>query len=348
MAEGERNYGINGAGQIGTGILRINAERGDAGERCLPITAITDDYLSRDKVVEGMLSDKVYGPPKVDVRTEGDDKILIGGQVVKFANVPADKIADWASQGVWGVFEATGSRVQAGLAEEHLTEGGAERVLITAPSKGALNNGGAVKSLLMGFNEDDYDPESDRIVDNASCTTKSSALVVKALDDEFGVSGVVLVTIHALTGKARRDIIAASGLVDEISGLGFKPAPTGAKGALAKLFPHIDVAAEAYRVPTPDGSISDITLLLKSAATVEEVRAVLKLAAQSRVLQVVDHLESSANLIGNPSDSVVQIGEGKVSVVGGKLARVPAGYDNGFAPADAALHMMEYMDAQEG
>lgn len=341
----KRNYAINGAGQIGTGILRINGERRARGESHLQITHITDSTLTCEQVADIMKYDPIYGTPAVDVRAEGDD-LFIGDQVVRFVKEEVGQVADWASLGVHGVFEATGQRVKGELAEEHITKGGAKRVLITAPSKGNLSDGTPIKSLIMGFNEGEYDSGRDRVVDNASCTTKSAVPVVDALDGAIGVKGVFLETVHAETGGTRRRLIQNSGEVDDVNKLGAKPAPTGAKGALKKLFPHMDVEAEAYRIPVPDGSISDITLILQRATTVEEVRAILSDAVKDRVFQVVDKLESSADLIGNIHDSVAQIGEGKIGVIG-NVVRVPAGYDNGYAPADAALHLMQHVDSME-
>lgn len=347
-AEGERNFAINGAGQIGTGILRINAERAARGESHLPITTIVDDYLSRDDIIGIMRGDKVYGPPGVDLVAEGDNGIRIGNQRVEACHAAPDHIINLGYRDVWGVFEATGNRVKGDRAEEHITVGGAKKVLITAPSKGTLADGTPVKSLVMGYNEEDYDPDKDHVVDNASCTTKSAVPIVYALEDAVGVDVVLLETIHALTGQARRELIANLGRVEAIDRLGFIPAPTGAQGALKKLFPELSaVLAEAYRVPTPDGSVSDITMVLKKALTVDEIRAVLREFVLDRVLQVVDKIENSADLIGNPHDSVAQIGDGKIKV-SGNVVRVPVGYDNGYAPADAALHLMEHMDAQAG
>jgi len=343
--ESGRSYAINGAGQIGTGILRINAERRARGESHLPITHITDPNLSADDVADIMNNDSVYGAPGVEIVADGD-RLLVGDQVVQFIREEMGKVVDWGKIGVHGVFEATGQRVRGELAEEHITRGGAKRVVITAPSKGTLADGTPIKSIIMGHNEDIYDPATDRVVDNASCTTKSAVHVVGALDKAFGGRGVFLETVHAETGGTRRKLIQNSGRVDEVGRLGAKPASTGAKGALKKLFPHLDVEAEAYRIPVADGSISDITMMLNREVSVEEIREVLRRAVRDRILQVVDKLESSADLIGNIHDSVAQIGDGKLCVIG-NVARIPAGYDNGYAPADAALHLAQYMDERE-
>lgn len=336
MPESQRNVGINGAGAIGTSLLRRNAQL-DADGKGLPITHVAEEYFTAKDIADNVRTDPVYGQLGVEVAVEGDDRIRIGSRIIQIVRGGVKHGVDWGRHGVWSVLEATGARVDTDLAREHITQGGASKVIITAPSKGA-----PAKSLIMGVNEGEYDPAADHVVDNASCTTKSAAHVLGALHKSVGVRSVSLATVHAETGPDRRGLIQRKGLVTDISKLGFRPEKTGAQDALKKLFPGVKVNAKAYRVPTPDGSISDMSIRLLSARSVDEVRAIIAAAAREGTLQLLDkQLVSSAELIGNPNDSAVCLAD--IEAIDDDEFRVRSGYDNGYAPANAALALQRYM-----
>ena len=332
-----RNIAINGAGgEIGRGLLRNNVLRSEEGK--LPITHLVEGHLSRYEMIKLLQDDPVRGEFPVDVRSDGDDKIIIGGDVLKVIRAQVNEMVNWRDNNVWGVFEATGARVKEELAEKHMSEGGAEKVLVTAPTKG---NGSIAHTLIPGYNEETYNSDNHHVCTNESCTTKSAIHATKALDDKFGVRALSLTTVHAETGQEKRDLAASMGLVDDLSSLGFNPQPTGSQGALSKLFPHIDVSAEAYRIPTSDGSVSDITFKLDKRTTRSEVEKCLEEAVQDGIWQIINEMNDSAKLIGNPHDAVLD--SRKTVILDGNIVRISAGYDNANAPTRSALDAMEIM-----
>ena len=340
MSEHERKIGINGAGAIGTNLLRRNAVLDREGKG-LPITIVAEEYLAPSQIADNVRDNPIYGSLKEDVQLQGFNKIKIGDRVIEIVRGGVDEKVDWSRYGVWSVLEATGQRVDTGKAREHIGWG-AQKVIITAPSKGS-----PAKSLIVGVNEGTYDPATDDVVDNASCTTKSAAHIIKALHQQIGVHSVSLATVHAETGQERRSLIQKNGGVSDISRLGFRPEKTGAQVALTKLFPGVSVNAKAYRVPTPDASISDMTIRLHRAASVEEVRKIIQDAAELLgMMQLIDSpIVNSADLIGNPHDSVVCLND--IEMVMDDEVRVRSGYDNGFAPSNAALALQRYMMEQK-
>jgi|CXWL01.1.fsa_nt_gi glyceraldehyde-3-phosphate dehydrogenase type I len=339
MSEQQRNIGINGAGAIGTSLLRRNAILEMQG-RGLPITTVAEEFLTTEQIAENVRHDKIYGPLGIEVEVQGHDSFRIGERLIQIVSGGVKSNVDWGRHGVWSVLEATGQRTDVDKAREHITAGGAQKVIITAPSKGA-----PAKSLIVGVNEHEYDPAADDVVDNASCTTKSSAHIIKALHEGIGIHSVSLATVHAETGPERRSLIQESAHVQDIRKLGFRPEKTGAQAALTKLFPGIAVNAKAYRVPTPDGSISDMTIRLKKASGIDEVRSIIAAFANSNVVQLINQpIVNSADLIGNPHDAVLSTSD--IEMVGDDQVRIRAGYDNGFAPANAALELQRYIMAQ--
>lgn len=335
MSESQRTIGINGAGAIGTSLLRRNAVLARSGKG-LPITTVAEEFFTPQQIAENVRHDSIYGALGIDVDWQGDI-ISIGSDLIRVVRGGVKTQINWNRHGVWGVLEATGQMVDVDKARTHITAGGAEKVIITAPSKGA-----PAKSLIVGVNEQTYDPQADHVVDNASCTTKSAAHVLKALIDGIGVQSISLATVHAETGPERRLLIQKSGLVSDVSKLGFRPEKTGAQVALTKLFPGVSVNAKAYRVPTPDASVSDMTIRLKRASSIEEIHTVIAAAAREWSLHVQEKpIANSADLISNPHDSVVALPD--IEMVLPDEVRIRSGYDNGFAPANAALMLQQYM-----
>lgn len=340
MPEQNRFIGINGAGAIGRSILARNAVLDRTGDG-LPITVVAEEFLTLEQIVKNVKNDPIYGTLDEDVTAEGTDRIRIGNQLVQIVQGGVKQEVDWGRHNVWSVLEATGQRVEVDKARQHIQLGGAKKVIITAPSKGA-----PAKSLIVGVNEESYDPNTDDVVDNASCTTKSAAHLIKALNAAIGVHSVSLATVHAETGPERRSLIQQSASVQVISKLGFRPEKTGAQAALTKLFPGVAVNAKAYRVPTPDGSISDMTIRLNRASSIDEVRDIIAAFAASKVVQLIEQpIVNSADLIGNYHDSVLSLQD--IEMISADEVRVRSGYDNGFAPANAALELQRYMMNQE-
>lgn len=338
MSERQRTVGINGAGAIGTSLLRRNAML-DRDGKGLAITTVAEEFFTAEQIADHVKHDPIYGELPETVARLNADCIQIGDRVIRIVFGGVKHPVNWAENGVWSVLEATGQRTDTDRAREHITQGWASKVIITAPSKGT-----AVKSLIVGVNEREYDPGKDDVVDNASCTTKSVVHIIDALDrpPTGGVHSVSLVTVHAETGEERRKLIQNSGQTNNISKHGFQPTTTGAQAALEKLFPRVIINAKAYRVPVPDGSISDMTIRLNCATAVEKVRRLIANCAHTWTLDLVEKpIAHSSDLIGNPHDAVVCLAD--IETIDEYTFRIRSGYDNGFAPAGAALALQGYM-----
>jgi glyceraldehyde-3-phosphate dehydrogenase type I len=332
----ERTIGIFGAGgEIGRNILRINAMR----EEPLPITHLVEGFHTRDALVELLRNDPVRGSFPGEVGASGRDSIVINGKSMEFIQSGADKMVDWKDFGVWGVLESSGLRVQEESAMEHITDGGAEKVLVTAPTKGPK-----AQTVIVGYNEDQYDPDGFPVATNESCTTKSALHPAHVLNQAFGLRAINLATVHAETGGEKRSLIERMGRVDSLAELGFNPQSTGSQGALSKLFPGVEVSAVAYRVPVTDGSISDIIFKLARRTSERNALKMLKESVKPGIWKIVEDIRSSTSLLNDDHDAVID--EGAFQMTDENLVRVRSGYDNAYAPARAALDAMAHMRGQ--
>ena len=338
-----KNIAINGAGEIGQNLLRENATKEAADQ--LPINKITDGYHTRESLFVALHNNPVRGIFPTHLDRQGTENILIDNNVIAVQQMNDSSVPEW-SEDTWGVFEATGQRVQERLAQEHIGVGGVKKVLVTAPTKG---DEGIAHTLIPGYNEAAYDPRKHDVITNESCTTKSAIHVLNALNEYYGVKALSLTTVHAETGGEKRELIQNGIDPAALNQVGAKPRSTGSQGALSKLFPEVKVSAEAYRIPTADASITDMTFkLLKRCESEEELIPVLEeaQAMPPGLWEIVDSIRSSAEIIGNPNDAVVA--RDKIRQLDVNTVRVAAGYDNAYAPTRSANDAMRYMLEQEG
>lgn len=330
--------GIFGAGgEIGGNILRVNASRAEQGEH-LDISHLVDGFHTRDSMIHALRNNPMRGAVGI-VEAHGKSGIRINGLTMEF--IHGSEIPAWDALGVTDVLECSGQRVQVPLAQEHVSIGKAQKVLVTAPTKGE-----GAQTVIVGFNEHAYDTEGPDVITNESCTTKSAIHITNALRGAFGVRALSLATVHAETGAEKRQLIEQSGHAEDIRALNFRPEPTGSQGALTKLFPQVTVDAKAYRVPTPDGSISDMTFKLSSNTNETAVREILEQAVQKNIWQMVQEIRASSDLLGNMHDSVVDASS--LRVLDENMVRIRAGYDNAFAPARASLDAMRHVRSRHG
>lgn len=310
---------INGFGRIGRPSLKIIEERGD-----MEVVAI-NDLSSTEELAYLLKYDSAYGVYSKDVSFDESNLIVGGNKIPVFsekdpANLP------WKEMEVDVVLECTGFFTKREGAEGHI-KAGAKKVVISAPAKDDT-----IKTFVMGVNSDEMTSEED-IVSNASCTTNCLAPMVKVLNDKFGVEKALMSTIHSYTSTQtvvdradakdkRRGRAAAQSVI---------PTSTGAAIATTLVIPEIEGNFDgmAYRVPTIVGSASDLTVVLKKDATVEDINSALEEASQGEmkgVMQVTDEALVSHDIIGNPYSSIVQ--KDLTKVVGGNLAKVVGWYDN--------------------
>ncbi len=327
--------GINGFGRIGRQVLRaINEKYPDK----LEVVAIND--LTDTKTNAHLLKyDSNYGgyPGKVEAT---DDSIVIDGKKVRVISERDPAKIPWRDFGVEIVVEATGLFTHGPKAAGHM-EGGAKKVLITAPAKDEDI------TIVLGVNEGKYDPASHHIISNASCTTNCVAPVVKVLHESFGVIKGLMSTIHAYTNdQTVLDTVHKDLRRARAAALNIIPTTTGAAKAVTQVLPELKgkIDGLAYRVPTPAVSVCDFTADLGKDVTAEEVNEAFRKAAEGSLKGILEYCDEplvSSDFKGNPASSIVD--SLATIVVGGNMVKVLSWYDNEWAPsvriADLAVYV---------
>jgi len=319
---------INGFGRIGRVTLRVLAKRGWPME----LVAINDPFLPLEQAVHLVRYDTVYGRAPFSVKADkGNGALVVDGKKIAYLSEKDPASLPWRANGVHTVIEATGVFRDPDDAEAHL-EAGAQRVLLSAPPRGARKD--EVPQILWRMNEDVFDPAAHRIVSAASCTTNSLGPVVKVLHEAFGIETGFLTTVHAYTADQRlhdaphKDLARARAAAANII-----PTETGAARSIPKVFPELvgKLDGMAMRVPVACGSISDFTATLQRAATEEEVNGAFEQAARGplgEVMQVTKDRIVSSDVIGEDHSAVVALDYTMVMKKDGKTVKVLAFYDN--------------------
>jgi len=312
--------GINGFGRIGRLTFRaIKQHHNDE----LEVVAIND--LTDTRTNAHLLRwDSTYGPYSGKVEAADDSFTVDGKRVKVLAERDPGKIP-WRDYGVDIVIESTGLFTDATRAAAHL-EGGAKKVIISAPAK----NEDA--TIVLGVNEDSYDPVRHKVISNASCTTNCIAPVVKVLHQSFGVNKGLMTTIHAYTNDQRildmyhKDLRRA-----RAAALNIIPTTTGAAKAVTMVIPELKgrVHGLAFRIPTPTVSVVDFVAELAQDVDVEEVNRTLKAAADGALRGILEYCSEelvSTDFKGNPASSIVDAPS--TMVIGGNMVKVLSWYDN--------------------
>jgi len=329
--------GINGFGRIGRLTLRaINQYQGGK----LEVAAIND--LTDTKTNAHLLKwDSTYGryPGTVEAT---EDAIVVDGKEVKVLSERDPAKIPWRDYGVDIVIESTGLFTDATKAVAH-QEGGAKKVLISAPAKNED------VTIVLGVNEDQYDPIKHNIISNASCTTNCIAPVVKVLHQSFGVSKGLMTTIHAYTNDQRlqdmfhRDLRRARAAAENII-----PTTTGAARMVGEIIPELKgkIHGLALRVPVAIVSVVDFVADLNQEVTVEQVNQAFQAAAEGPLTGILEYCQEplvSLDFKGNPASSIVDALS--TMVIGGNMVKVLAWYDNewgyGCRLADLAAYIVE-------
>jgi glyceraldehyde 3-phosphate dehydrogenase len=309
--------GINGFGRIGRTFVRRAFERRD-----IEVVAVND--ITDARTLAHLLEfDSTYGrmPAKV---TKADDSIIIDGTPIRVLSIRDPAGIDWGELGVTIVIESTGkfrARDQAAL---HL-KGGARKVLLSAPGKGAD------LTVVIGVNDGDYDPEQHDVISNASCTTNCVAPMAKVLNDSFGLVRGFMTTVHAYTG----DQMLIDGPHEDLrrarsAAVSMVPTTTGAARTTGEVIPALAGRLDgvAVRVPVEDGSLTDLTAVLESHVTPGEINAAFEAAAAGPMAGILHYSTDplvSRDIIGDPASCVFDSG---LTQAAGSLAKVFGWYDN--------------------
>lgn len=321
---------INGFGRIGRNALKILLERHDA-----QVVAVND--ITDAKTLAHLLKhDSTYGTYDKKVSAGENSLIINSREIPVFAEKDPSKLP-WKDLGVDVVIESTGFFTKPEDAAAHI-KAGAKKVVISAPAKGE-----GAKTVVLGVNEDVVDKD-DVILSNASCTTNCIAPVMKVLEDEFGIEKAMMTTVHSYTGSQRildapaKDLREARSAAENIV-----PTSTGASKAAALTIPSLQDKFNglSVRVPTPVVSLSDITAVLKTNTTKEELIEVFKKAAKEPyyegIIGVTEEELVSSDFIGDPHSCIVDLP--LIDVVGGNMVKVVAWYDNEWGYSNRLVEM---------
>lgn len=327
--------GINGFGRIGRNVLR--AALNDASVQIVAINDLTDS-----KTLAHLLKhDSLLGTLRVPVEA-GDGQLIVDGQPVRVfserdpANIP------WRDVGVDIVIEATGFFTEREKAVVHIERGGAKRVIISAPGK---NDD---LTIVLGVNDQQYDPARHVVVSNGSCTTNGLAPAAQVLHQNFGIEHGLMNTTHAYTNsqalhdQPEKDLRGA-----RAAALSIVPYSSGAAKALGRVIPELEGRLTGYslRVPVPVVSIVDLTVTLKRDVTVEEVNEAFRQAAASGPLKGIlgysDEPLVSSDYQGDPRSSII---DGlSTLVIGGNLVKILAWYDNEWGFSNRLVDLSKLM-----
>ena len=319
---------INGFGRIGRLTFRRLLEKEN-----VEIVAIND--LTDNATLAHLLKyDSVHGRFNGTVSSDADS-ITVNGKAIKSFAERDPKLLPWAFLGIDVVLESTGRFIDQDGAGQHLTAG-ARKVIISAPAKGDI------PTVVLGVNDETL-TDSMTIISNASCTTNCLAPMAKVLDDAFGIEKGFMTTVHAYTADQNLQDAPHSDLRrSRAAAYSIIPTSTGAAKAVGLVLPHLKgkLDGNAMRVPTPDGSVTDFTALLKRDTTVAEINAALKAAADGPMKGILEYTTDeivSIDIIGNPHSCIL---DSNLTTAMGNLVKVVGWYDNEFGYSSRAADLI--------
>lgn len=325
--------GINGFGRIGRNFFRTSL-----GNKEIEITAIND--LTDAKTLAHLLKyDSVHGIFDAKVEAK-DSSIIVNGKESKILAVKDPAVLPWKDMGVDIVIESTGHFTDKAGASKHLTAG-AKKVIISAPAKEPD------LTVVMGVNENDYDPKKHNIISNASCTTNCLAPVAKVLLDNFGIKRGLMTTIHSYTNDQRildlphKDLRRA-----RAAAISMIPTTTGAAKAVGLVLPSLKgkVDGMAIRVPTANVSVVDFVCEVEKDVTEDEVKAALRKAAEGPLKGILSYSDEelvSVDFNNNPNSSIVDANLTKV--IEKRMVKVISWYDNEWGYSSRLKDLILYM-----
>ena len=329
------NYAINGFGRIGRNVLRAMTQK-----QVQQVRAIND--LTDTRTLAHLLKwDSVHGKFDGEIAYD-EENIIVRGHKIKILKERDPVNLPWKKLDVDVVLESTGLFTSREKAELHLSKAGAKRVLISAPAKDPD------VTICIGVNDDIYDPGKHKIVSNASCTTNCLAPMAKVVNDTFGVAHGFMSTIHSYTNDQRildfphKDLRRA-----RAAAINIIPSTTGAAKAIGEVIPELKgkLNGGAFRVPTPDGSVTDFTAVLEKDATVEAINAAFKEAASDKsykgVVEYNDEPLVSEDIVGNPHSCIID--SLLTLMLGNRFVKVVGWYDNEWGYSNRCVELLEML-----
>ena len=329
------NYAINGFGRIGRNVLRAMSQK--QVEHVRAINDLTDTHT----LAHLLKWDSVHGKFDGEIGYD-EENIIVRGHKIRILKERDPAHLPWKKLDVDVVLESTGLFTSREKAELHLTKAGAKRVLISAPAKDPD------VTICIGVNDNIYDPAKHKIISNASCTTNCLAPMAKAVHDKFGVARGFMSTIHSYTNDQsildfpHKDLRRARAAAVSII-----PSTTGAAKAIGEVVPELKgkLNGGAFRVPTPDGSVTDFSAVLEKDATVDAVNAAFKEAASDKsykgVLEYSDEPLVSADIVGNPHSCIFD--SQLTLMLGNRFVKIVGWYDNEWGYSNRCVELMEML-----
>ena len=329
--------GINGFGRIGNLTFQAALKKGD-----VEVVAINDPFITADYMAYMVKYDSVHGKFEGDVKEE-NGKLVVNGKEIKVYNEMDPKNIPWGADGVDYVLECSGVFTTLEKAQAHI-DAGAKKVIISAPSKDA-------PMFVMGVNNEDYDP-SMNIVSNASCTTNCLAPLAKVINDNFGIKDGLMTTVHATTatqktvdGASKKDWRGGRAAAANII-----PSSTGAAKAVGKVIPALNgkLTGMAFRVPTVDVSVVDLTCNLEKPATYEEICEAMKKASENEMKGIVEYVTDpvvSSDFTTDPHTSIFDSTAG--IMLTDTFVKLVAWYDNEWGYSNKLVDLACYIASRD-
>lgn len=340
--------GINGFGRIGRLVARAMLEKKNTDLELVAVNDLTDAKSNAHL----LKYDSVHGRYPGEVKVVGEDSISVDGKVIKVLAKSDPSELPWKDLGVSIVIECTGlftikkdgvnkkGKTVKG-AENHITKGGAKKVIISAPAEGEDI------TIVMGVNEDKYDPKNHNVVSNASCTTNCLAPVAKILNDLWGIEKGLMTTIHSYTNDQRIQDMAHSDLRRaRAAALSMIPTSTGAAKAIGLVIPELKGKLDGFaiRVPTPNVSVVDLTCLMSKKLTAEEVNAAFKEAAEGKLKGILGFTMDPVVSVDFNHCLLSSIVDGLITkVIPDNFIKVLSWYDNEWGYSNRVVDLCEYM-----
>jgi len=331
-----QKIGINGFGRIGRLVLRAAVEKGAT------VVAINDPFIPLDYMVYMFKYDSTHGQFKGEVKQDGKFFYVNGNKITVF-NERDPKDIKWGEAGAEYIVESTGVFTVIDKAQAHMT-GGAKKVLISAPSADA-------PMFVMGVNHEKYDP-SLKVVSNASCTTNCLAPLAKVINDNYGIEEGLMTTVHAVTatqktvdGPSGKDWRGGRGAAQNII-----PSGTGAAKAVGKVIPELNgkLTGMAFRVPTPDVSVVDLTVRLKKGASYDEICQTIKKASEGPMKGILGYTDEdlvSSDFYGDYRSSIF---DAKAGIqLSPTFVKLVTWYDNEMGYSYRVIDLLNYMQTRD-
>lgn len=313
-----KTVGVNGFGRIGRYFTRLSLESKDVN------VAVVNDLADIQTLAHLLKYDSIHRQIKYTFEIQGNKIVFENGKEIHFLKERNPENIPWAEYGVEVVLESTGLFLTTEDASKHFI-GGAKKVLLSAPAKGD-----DIKTIVLGVNDSILE-ESDRIISNASCTTNSAAPMILVMHNICKIESAFITTVHSYTSDQRlhdsphKDLRRARAAAESIV-----PTTTGAAKAITKIFPDLEgrIGGFGVRVPVPDGSFTDLTLVVENPPSVEVIIAEMKKASETYlkgILTCTDDPIVSVDIIGNPSSCIFDT---ELTSVVNNMIKIVGWYDN--------------------